>query len=151
MWPFTNPVSYFFRVSGLAHPRSHRWGLDQPMRFWPISRPGYQSNHTGSQRFFAGHDSHPGPDHTPRMYDWQDPIAAALDIADVVGAELTVRQGRHQAFHPGRNAEFVVAGHVIGHAGELLPKLIDAWDLPVRTAALELDLDALIAAGPRCR
>lgn len=97
---------------------------------------------------FAGHDSHPGPDHTPRMYDWQDPIAAALDIADVVGAELTVRQGRHQAFHPGRNAEFVVAGHVIGHAGELLPKLIDAWDLPVRTAALELDLDALIAAGP---
>lgn len=97
---------------------------------------------------FAGHDSHPGPDHTPRRYDWQDPIAAALDIADVVGAELTVRQGKHQAFHPGRNAELVVAGEVIGHAGELLPQLIDTWDLPARTAALELDLDALIAAGP---
>ena len=97
---------------------------------------------------FAGHNSHPGPDHTPRMYDWQDPIATALDIADVVGVELTVRQGKHQAFHPGRNAELVISDRVIGYAGELLPKLIDAWDLPVRTAALELDLDALIAAGP---
>lgn len=97
---------------------------------------------------FAGHDSHPGPGHNPRMYDWQDPIGVALDIADVVGAELTVRQGTHWAFHPGRNAELVVDGHVIGHAGELLPKLVDDWDLPARTAALELDLDALIAAGP---
>lgn len=97
---------------------------------------------------FAGHDSHPGPGHTPRRYDWQDPIGMALDVADVVGATLMVRQGRHQAFHPGRTAELVVAGQVIGYAGELLPKLIENWDLPDRTAVVELDLDALIAAGP---
>lgn len=96
---------------------------------------------------FAGHDSPPGPGHTPRRYDWQDPIGIAYDIADVVGAELIVRQGSHQAFHPGRNAELVVGGQVIGYAGELLPKLIDEGDLPARTAALELDLDALIAAA----
>ncbi len=97
---------------------------------------------------FMGHDSAPGPAHAPRAYDWQDPIAAAFDIGDVAGVELTVRQGSHHAFHPGRVAELVVNGAVIGYAGELLPKLLEAWDLPARTAALELDLDALIAATP---
>src|SRR5699024_3862554 len=47
---------------------------------------------------FAGHVSQPGPGHTPRLYDWQDPIGIALDMADVVGAELEIRQGSHQAF-----------------------------------------------------
>jgi len=97
---------------------------------------------------FAGHVSQPGPGHTPRMYDWQDPIGIALDMADVVGAELEIRQGSHQAFHPGRTAELVLEGEVIGYAGELLPKLLEDWDLPQRTAALELDLDALVTAAP---
>lgn len=97
---------------------------------------------------FAGHDSQPGPGHEPRPYDWQDPIGIALDMADVIGADLIVRQGSHQAFHPGRTAELVIGEAVIGYAGEILPKLTEQWDLPPRTAALELDLDALIAAGP---
>jgi phenylalanyl-tRNA synthetase beta chain len=97
---------------------------------------------------FAGHDSTPGPGHTPRAYDWQDPIGAALDIADVVGVALTIRQGSHHGFHPGRVAELVVDGKVIGHAGELLPKLLEDWDLPARTGGFELDLDAIIAAAP---
>lgn len=69
-------------------------------------------------------------------------------MADVIGADLIVRQGSHQAFHPGRTAELVIGEAVIGYAGEILPKLTEQWDLPPRTAALELDLDALIAAGP---
>lgn len=97
---------------------------------------------------FAGHDSPPGPGHIPRAYDWQDPIGMALDMADVVGAQLSVRQGSHQAFHPGRTAELIVEGTVIGYAGELLPQLVENWDLPERTAVFELDLDALIAAAP---
>ncbi|HIW47430.1 MAG TPA: phenylalanine--tRNA ligase subunit beta [Candidatus Yaniella excrementigallinarum] len=97
---------------------------------------------------FAGHVSQPGPGHTPRMFDWQDPIGIALDMADVVGAELEVRQGSHQAFHPGRTAELVLEDQIIGYAGELLPKLLEDLDLPQRTAALELDLDALVAAAP---
>ena len=97
---------------------------------------------------FAGHDSTPGPGHTPRPYDWQDPIGIAQDVADVVGVELHIRQGAHHGFHPGRTAELVVNGTVIGYAGELLPKLIESWELPARTSAVELDLDALIAAAP---
>jgi len=105
-----------------------------------------QPNHLAA--VFMGHDSAPGPEHTPRAYDWQDPIGAALDIADVVGVNLGIRQGSHHGFHPGRTAELVVDGEVIGYAGELLPKLLEDWDLPPRTAALELNLDALIAAAP---
>ena len=101
---------------------------------------------------YAGHDSAPGPDHDPRPVDWQDPIAGALDVADVLGVELTVRQGRHHAFHPGRVAELVVVtehgDRVVGVAGELHPQWLEAEDLPARTSVWELDLDALCAAAP---
>ena len=101
---------------------------------------------------YAGHDSAPGPDHDPRPVDWQDAIAGALDVADVLGVELTVRQGRHHAFHPGRVAELVVVtehgDRVVGVAGELHPQWLEAEDLPARTSVWELDLDALCAAAP---
>lgn len=96
----------------------------------------------------TGNSSTPGPAHTPLAYDWQDAISLAYDVADVVGATLWVRQATHQAFHPGRLAELVVNDHVIGYAGELLPKLLESMDLPERTVAMELDLDGIIAAAP---
>jgi phenylalanyl-tRNA synthetase beta chain len=52
-------------------------------------------------------------------------------------------------WHPGRCAEVSVDGKVIGHAGELHPKVCQAFGLPPRSSAVELDLDALIAAGPQ--
>ncbi|WP_418605920.1 hypothetical protein [Georgenia sp. SUBG003] len=36
----------------------------------------------------------------------------------------------------------------VGHAGELHPKVSAALELPQRTVAFELDLDAVLAAGP---
>jgi phenylalanyl-tRNA synthetase beta chain len=41
-----------------------------------------------------------------------------------------------------------VAGAVIGHAGELHPRVVEALDLPARTVAFEVDLDALLAHVP---
>ena len=91
-----------------------------------------------------------GAGHAPRAWDWQDALGAALDVAEILGVELDVVQGRHQAFHPGRTAELRLAageraGAVVGHAGELLPKWLEEHDLPARTVAAELDLDALVA------
>jgi len=40
------------------------------------------------------------------------------------------------------------SGDAIGYAGELHPEVCAAFGLPARTAAAEIDLDALIAAGP---
>ena len=97
---------------------------------------------------FAGHEAAPGAGFTPRAFDWQDPIAAALAVGRAVGVELTVSQGAHQAFHPGRTAELSLPdGTAVGVAGELLPAWLEAADMPARTGAFELDLDAVLAAS----
>jgi phenylalanyl-tRNA synthetase beta chain len=56
---------------------------------------------------------------------------------------LTVRQGRYAPWHPGRCAELLVNGELVGHAGELHPEACDALEVPRRTCAVELRLDGL--------
>jgi phenylalanyl-tRNA synthetase beta chain len=77
-----------------------------------------------------------------------DAIGAAHQLALAVGASITVRQGSHQAMHPGRTAELWSGGALVGYAGELLPAIADDRDLPRVVALLEVDLDALIASAP---
>jgi phenylalanyl-tRNA synthetase beta chain len=48
-------------------------------------------------------------------------------------------------WHPGRCAVVRAGETVLGHAGELHPRVCRAYGLPRGTAALELDLDALMA------
>ncbi|MDF1479001.1 phenylalanine--tRNA ligase subunit beta [Leifsonia sp. H3M29-4] len=78
-----------------------------------------------------------------------DALDAARHLASVVAAPLEIRTGMHQALHPGRTAELFTNGVAIGWAGELLPALAAEFDLPRVVAVLELDLDALVAAGAR--
>lgn len=77
-------------------------------------------------------------------------IADALDVVRQIelatGADIEIAQGTHHAFHPGRTAELRVAGATVGYAGELHPAYTAEADLPRVVAALELDLDAVIAA-----
>jgi phenylalanyl-tRNA synthetase beta chain len=79
-------------------------------------------------------------------------IADALDVARTVawaaGVELTVAQTTHPSLHPGRAASLLVGDTVVGVAGELLPELADAADLPRVVAVVEIDLDAVVAAVP---
>ncbi|KUF08237.1 phenylalanine--tRNA ligase subunit beta [Leucobacter sp. G161] len=89
------------------------------------------------------------PGESGREYDWADAIDAARITAGAVSAELTVRQGTHRAFHPGRTAELVVAGEVVGVAGELLPELVADYHMPGRVAAFELDLERVMELAPR--
>lgn len=86
-------------------------------------------------------------------WGWADAFDLARRAAAAVGAQLEVRQVEHAPFHPGRAGELRVLtadgrSTVIGHAGELHPAVVKEFDLPVRTSALELDLEALIAAAP---
>ena len=89
------------------------------------------------------------PGEAGREYDWADAIDAARITAGAVSATLTVRQGAHRAFHPGRTAELVVAGEVVGVAGELLPELVAEYHLPGRVAAFELNLERVMELAPR--
>ncbi|MET9439641.1 phenylalanine--tRNA ligase subunit beta [Streptomyces sp. NPDC006610] len=86
-----------------------------------------------------------------RPGDWADAVEAARTVAREAGAELVVRKGRYGPWHPGRCAELAVvadgAERVVGHAGELHPRVLKALGLPERTCAMELDLDAVGRAG----
>ncbi|MBW6439476.1 phenylalanine--tRNA ligase subunit beta [Actinoplanes hulinensis] len=81
-----------------------------------------------------------------RAATWADAIEAArvaLSAAGVPDDLVTVRAGEQAPWHPGRCAEILVDGAVVGHAGELHPAVLAALDLPKRTSAAEIDLDAL--------
>ncbi len=90
---------------------------------------------------------------TPARYEirteswqWLDAIEAALGIGHTVGLSLHVLQGEYAPFHPGRCAQLLVGEHVVGHAGELAPKVCKAFDLPARSIAFEVDAGAIFAA-----
>jgi len=79
---------------------------------------------------------------------WADAVQAARLVAGAVGVAIEVRAGSAPApWHPGRCAEIVLDGTVIGHAGEVAPQACERAGLPKRTSAMELDLGALIAAA----
>ncbi|WP_062646836.1 phenylalanine--tRNA ligase subunit beta [Streptomyces maremycinicus] len=86
-----------------------------------------------------------------RPADWADAVEAARAVAREAGAELIVRAGQYGPWHPGRCAELLVvvdgAERVVGHAGELHPRVLKALGLPSRTSAMELDLDVLEQVG----
>jgi phenylalanyl-tRNA synthetase beta chain len=81
-----------------------------------------------------------------RPAEWADAVQAARVVAAAAGVELTVRAGDLAPWHPGRCAELLVGDRVVGHAGELHPRVLAALELPARTSAMELDVDALPAA-----
>ena len=96
----------------------------------------------------TGHDSPAAAGHTPRAWDWADALDIARTAGDVLGVEIVVSQGQHQAFHPGRAAQLALrTGEVLGYAGELHPKLLAAHDMPARSVALEFNADALFEAA----
>jgi phenylalanyl-tRNA synthetase beta chain len=90
-----------------------------------------------------------------RPAGWQDAIEAARTVTGASGAAFTIRASQHPPWHPGRCAALFVRGAggretLAGHAGELHPRVVEAFGLPGRSAAMELDLTVIqsAAAGP---
>jgi phenylalanyl-tRNA synthetase beta chain len=83
---------------------------------------------------------------------WQGK-ARTVDFYDVkadVEKLLAPRQAQflaaeHPALHPGRSAQVLMDGVVIGHVGELHPRWRQAWELPTAPVVFELSLDAVTA------
>ena len=100
---------------------------------------------------FAGSREPQGWWGSSRPATWSDAIETVRNVADVAGASVTVDKGDDPVFHPGRCARISIDGVVIGHAGELHPRVVEATGLPERSAAFELDLDAVIAAAAAIR
>ncbi|MFC4556409.1 phenylalanine--tRNA ligase subunit beta [Georgenia faecalis] len=83
-----------------------------------------------------------------RAADWADAVDAVRAVAAALGAPVTVEAAEHAPWHPGRCAGVRAGGAVVGHAGQLHPRVVAAFDLPAGAVAFEVDLDALAAAAP---
>lgn len=92
-----------------------------------------------------------GPGSTARAYDAADAVALVRDVARVLGVEIVVHNDPdHAPWHPGRCARLeTLDGALVGHAGELAPRVVAELGLPPRTVALEIDLDVLLEAAPQ--
>jgi phenylalanyl-tRNA synthetase beta chain len=81
---------------------------------------------------------------------WADAVEAAriaIAAAGIPSDRVEVRAATYAPWHPGRCAEVLVDGAVVGHAGELHPQVCAALEVPRRTCAMELDLDAVPLPG----
>jgi phenylalanyl-tRNA synthetase beta chain len=87
-----------------------------------------------------------------RAAGWQDAIEAARRVLRASRVPFDVRSARREPWHPGRCAAIFVRGDqghewLAGYAGELHPRVVAAFGLPPRTAAMELDLSVIETAA----
>ncbi|SDT27858.1 phenylalanine--tRNA ligase subunit beta [Jiangella sp. DSM 45060] len=82
-----------------------------------------------------------------RPATWADAVEAARVVARSAGVTLRVEKDEHAPWHPGRCAALYVGDTLVGHAGELHPRVVSALGLPPRTSAMELELDRFFPAG----
>ncbi len=86
--------------------------------------------------------------HNPgRAVDWTDAVDAVHAVAEAVGVAVELAAAEYAPWHPGRCAEVRAGGQVVGHAGQLHPRVAEDFDLPPGSVAFELDLDALTAVA----
>jgi phenylalanyl-tRNA synthetase beta chain len=83
-----------------------------------------------------------------RAADWSDAVQLARVVADTARVELSTTSAELAPWHPGRCAELLVGDIVVGHAGELHPRVVAALGLPERTCAVELDLSVFSPPPP---
>jgi phenylalanyl-tRNA synthetase beta chain len=130
------------RPSVLARPSDAQWSeLNETLPAQPFQVAGILAGERELEGWW-------GP---ARDFEWSDAVAAALSVCDILGVAAVVRQGSDPVFHPGRCGEIVVDDRVLGSAGELHPRVVEATGLSSRTCAWELDLGALMAAAPAVR
>jgi phenylalanyl-tRNA synthetase beta chain len=84
-----------------------------------------------------------GPWGPGRPVDAVDAFEAVRVIGRACGVEFDFRATQLLPWHPGRCAEIVLDGEVIGHAGQLHPAVIERTGLPKGVCAVELDLSAV--------
>ncbi len=84
-----------------------------------------------------------GPWGPGRSVEAADAFEAVRVIAGAARVTVALRPAQLLPWHPGRCAEVLVDGAVVGHAGQLHPAVIERCGLPAGTCAVELDLNAV--------
>jgi phenylalanyl-tRNA synthetase beta chain len=86
-----------------------------------------------------------------RAAGWQDAIEAVREVLRLSRVPFRVEADQHPPWHPGRCAAILVTGEqgeqLAGHGGELHPRVLEAFRLPGRACAAEIDLSVVEAAA----
>lgn len=75
------------------------------------------------------------------FYDLKGFVEAALQE---LGVTTGLRRASHPALHPGRAAELVLDGRVVGVFGEVHPEVLERFEIDRRAYVAELDLGPLL-------
>ncbi|MET0453763.1 MAG: phenylalanine--tRNA ligase subunit beta [Mycobacterium sp.] len=89
-----------------------------------------------------------GPWGPGRAVDATDAFEAVRIIGRACHVDFEFRAAQRLPWHPGRCAEIVLDGAVVGHAGQLHPAVIERTGLPKGVCAVELDLSAVPVTEP---
>ena len=109
---------------------------DQPLRLGIAITGPFGISHLGSR---------------PEEADASTAFAVVSALAAALGIAVERRPASPPGFHPTRSAELMVAGDVVGVAGELHPAVADLYELNGRVAVVELDLARLVALQPNAQ
>ncbi|MEX1908661.1 phenylalanine--tRNA ligase subunit beta [Janibacter sp. Y6] len=83
-----------------------------------------------------------------RRADLADVVELVTQLGEALALRLTLEADDVMPYHPGRCARVTTAdGVLVGHLGELHPKVVAALGLPERTVAAEMDVDVLVDAS----
>jgi len=93
-----------------------------------------------------GNQAVPGWNNATRPADYfvlKGIIELLLDAVNI--SDWKVERSAHPSFHPGRQAQLIVAGKPAGVFGEVHPSVVANWDLSDRVYLAELDFATLVA------
>ena len=119
---------------------THRRPTDEEIALLDASLP-HQPVHVGA--VLAGLREPRGPWGPGRPVQAPDAFETARVIARACGVQVELRPAQHLPWHPGRCAEIVVEGRVVGHAGQLHPSAVERSGLPKGSCAIEMTLDSI--------
>jgi phenylalanyl-tRNA synthetase beta chain len=122
----------------------HRRPTDAEIAALDASLP-RQPQHVGV--VLAGLREPRGPWGPGRPVEAADAFEAVRIIARACGVDVALQAAQYLPWHPGRCAEVLAAGTVVGHAGQLHPAVIERAGLPRGACAIELNLDAIPVGG----
>ncbi|RKU35734.1 phenylalanine--tRNA ligase subunit beta [Candidatus Poribacteria bacterium] len=80
----------------------------------------------------------------PDFFDIKGLVEGMLEVCGIT--EYTLQKTDVPTFHPGRNAEVLLADSPIGTFGEAHPEVLENYDLPYKAYLFDFDLEALVGA-----
>jgi phenylalanyl-tRNA synthetase beta chain len=89
-----------------------------------------------------------GPWGPGRPVEATDAFEAVRVIGRASHVDFEFRAAQQLPWHPGRCAQIVLDGNIIGYAGQLHPAVIERTGLPKGVCAVELDLSAVPVVEP---